>query len=722
MVYQYDALGRLITTTSTINDAAAVQTDIRYDPAGNRSTFVVGGATGPSGPSGTDPTVPGGSFEVPEVGASHNFDLTNTASGVSFDGHAGIAGNGSALGLPAAPDGDQVGVLHGWYGVGGLIRVPLGGLSPGVSYKASFLIARPPNTEINPVKVSVGDTVIGNYTSVPTAFTEVATNAFTADANGNALLTFTGGVPSQGGIGTITGIDKISVAPTTAATPTVSGGSFETPDKGTGGMAYEYRPTAAFAGNTGIAANGSNWSFAAAPDGDQVAFVQGGGEPAIISLPVTGLTSGARYVVSFRFGARPGYTGIPVTVKFNGADLGAQQPETATFVPKTSAAFTASGSSGTLTFEATGSPYHASGLDMVSIAPASGGGTTPPPQPPAFHIMGSEVNEGQTAQFVVSRSTTAGRYTVDYATSHVSTDSNDYTPKSGTLVFEEGQKTQTILIPVIADGVEETWERMLVTLSNPSGGATFSERQAGGLINPSTGTTTPPPPPTSAPPSFSIKTAGSADEGSNLIFYVERSGNLSGSFSVNYATSNGSAMAGTDYDATSGPLLFTEGQTIRTINVLAHSDNVAEPEETLAVTLSAPTGGATIAGTGQATGRINASGYTPPPAGNQPPVANADSFTMSRCRSALIPVLNNDTDPENTALTLVSVSYSGQLGAASVSGNSVSFAPNNNRGATTVVYTMKDANGAQASAVLNLEIVDGRCGTTDPDGPDKGIT
>ncbi len=153
--------------------------------------------------------------------------------------------------------------------------------------------------------------------------------------------------------------------------PVVAGGGFEAPEVGTG---FLYRPTAAFTGNAGIAGNGSAWGFAAAPEGDQVAFLQNGPTAAVISIPVTGLTPGASYVVGFRITARPGYLGIPVTVAFNGAALGTFTPSSYAFVAVTTAPFTAASSSGTITFTGIATADNmASGLDAVTLAAAGAG-------------------------------------------------------------------------------------------------------------------------------------------------------------------------------------------------------------------------------------------------------------------------------------------------------------------------------------------------------------
>jgi chitinase len=71
---------------------------------------------------------------------------------------------------------------------------------------------------------------------------------------------------------------------------------------------------------------------------------------------------------------------------------------------------------------------------------------------------------------------------------------------------------------------------------------------------------------------------------------------------VAYATGNGTATAGSDYQAASGTLTFAPGETTKTITVLVYGDRLGEPNETFVVNLSGPTN-ATIAD-GQGVGTI----------------------------------------------------------------------------------------------------------------------
>lgn len=74
-----------------------------------------------------------------------------------------------------------------------------------------------------------------------------------------------------------------------------------------------------------------------------------------------------------------------------------------------------------------------------------------------------------------------------------------------------------------------------------------------------------------------------------------RSANAVTPVTVNYATSDAGAAAGSDYVATNGTLVFAPGETAKTIPVTVREDTTNEGLEQIAVTLSAPTGGATIA-------------------------------------------------------------------------------------------------------------------------------
>jgi choice-of-anchor B domain-containing protein len=95
-----------------------------------------------------------------------------------------------------------------------------------------------------------------------------------------------------------------------------------------------------------------------------------------------------------------------------------------------------------------------------------------------------------------------------------------------------------------------------------------------------------------------VGTTLSASEGAGTVTVrLQRSGGSAGPVSIQYATSDGTATAGSDYTATSGILNWpADDMTERSFTVTLSNDAQSESDETLRVTLSNPTGSATIDG------------------------------------------------------------------------------------------------------------------------------
>ena len=112
------------------------------------------------------------------------------------------------------------------------------------------------------------------------------------------------------------------------------------------------------------------------------------------------------------------------------------------------------------------------------------------------------------------------------------------------------------------------------------------------------------------PPGLAVADA-EVEEGPNasLAFAVTLSRAPSGTVTVDYATSDGTATAGSDYTATSGTVTFAAGETEKTVSVAVFDDAHDEGSETLGLTLSNASG-AHIAD-GSATGTINNTDHMP---------------------------------------------------------------------------------------------------------------
>ena len=99
----------------------------------------------------------------------------------------------------------------------------------------------------------------------------------------------------------------------------------------------------------------------------------------------------------------------------------------------------------------------------------------------------------------------------------------------------------------------------------------------------------------------------SVDEDSGTVtITATRTGGSTGAVGISYATSNGTATAGSDYTSASGTLSWADGDSDdKTFTVAITSDTLYEIDETFTVTLSGPTGSATLGSPGSATVTIN---------------------------------------------------------------------------------------------------------------------
>jgi hypothetical protein len=144
-------------------------------------------------------------------------------------------------------------------------------------------------------------------------------------------------------------------------------------------------------------------------------------------------------------------------------------------------------------------------------------------------------------------------------------------------------------------------------------GVTLSQLQMGNIVAKDSGTLAKwqglldarPPAPTPTVPALSIGAASGAEGNSgtsNLAFTVSLSNAATSPVTVRYATSDGTATAGSDYVGASGTVTFAAGESFKTITVSVIGDTAVEANETFAMTLSNPSG-ATLA-TASAQGTI----------------------------------------------------------------------------------------------------------------------
>lgn len=204
-----------------------------------------------------------------------------------------------------------------------------------------------------------------------------------------------------------------------------------------------------------------------------------------------------------------------------------------------------------------------------------------------FSTATGSVNEtAGTAVIIVTRSGgSAGAVSVDYATSNVTAVAgSDYAAGSGTLTFADGDTTdKTITVGITNDTAVESDETFSLALSNASGAS---------LGSPSSVTITLVSDDVASPPGrlqFGSATYNVSEGITTGIarISVTRVGGSGGALSVGYATGNGTAVAGSDYTAASGTLIFADGDSApKTFTVPLINDTAVESTETVNLTLS----------------------------------------------------------------------------------------------------------------------------------------
>jgi hypothetical protein len=174
-----------------------------------------------------------------------------------------------------------------------------------------------------------------------------------------------------------------------------------------------------------------------------------------------------------------------------------------------------------------------------------------------------------------------GTVSVDYATADgTATAPVDYTTTSGTLVFNNGETSKSISIPIVDNNIPEGSHSFTISLSNPTGGAVLGNVTKASLSIQDNDL-----------PTLSISDVSQAEGniGTTVFTFTVTSSNaITNDVLVKYSTADGTGTAGSDYQSLSGTLTIPAGQTSNTITVLVNGDTTAEADETFSVNLSSP--------------------------------------------------------------------------------------------------------------------------------------
>lgn len=220
--------------------------------------------------------------------------------------------------------------------------------------------------------------------------------------------------------------------------------------------------------------------------------------------------------------------------------------------------------------------------------------------PPKFQFSlaaPSVAENAGTLVLTVSRTDNSeGSHQVSFAaTPGSATTPGDYTLAAGTLSFGNGVLSQTITVNLTNDGTAEPNENFTVTLSGPTLGAELGTQASTTVtITDDDIAGTP------GVLSFAVAQEALGEAAGTVNVSVVRTGGTTGQVTVDFAASvvagAQAATPGSDFSLVAGTLTFAAGQTQKNISVTITDDGASEVQEAFGITLSNPTGGATLGG------------------------------------------------------------------------------------------------------------------------------
>ena len=189
---------------------------------------------------------------------------------------------------------------------------------------------------------------------------------------------------------------------------------------------------------------------------------------------------------------------------------------------------------------------------------------------------------------------TSAPLTVHYSTGDSTANYiDDYVPGSGTLTFAPGETVKTVRVQLRDDSDTEGTEVFTMNLSSPSANAAIARASATATIIDNDAQ--------SGTPLVSINDLVVDEANGTANFVITFNRPSASVVSIDYATQNGTALAGQDYVAQSGTLNFAPGETAKTVKVLLDDDTIHEGPETFSLKLSNLVGATTLDPVGTAT-------------------------------------------------------------------------------------------------------------------------
>ncbi len=187
----------------------------------------------------------------------------------------------------------------------------------------------------------------------------------------------------------------------------------------------------------------------------------------------------------------------------------------------------------------------------------------------------------------------AAPVTVNYSTFQNTAGNNtDFVPTSGPLTFAPGEVSKTVSVSILNNATVEAIESFYLGLSSPSANATIADAFALATIIDNDAP--------SGTPVVSINDFTVDETAKEATFVIALDRPSISVVSMNYATQNGTALAGSDFVAKNGALSFAPGETAKTVKVTLTNDAAFESSEAFNLALSAITNATTLDNIGTA--------------------------------------------------------------------------------------------------------------------------
>ncbi|WP_417761210.1 Calx-beta domain-containing protein [Shewanella sp.] len=200
-----------------------------------------------------------------------------------------------------------------------------------------------------------------------------------------------------------------------------------------------------------------------------------------------------------------------------------------------------------------------------------------------FSISGAtSITEGDNAEFVISRAGGTGEVAVNVkAVSGTAMAGSDYVELNQNVLFAEGQTSATVTFNTIDDTEYKSSKALTLVISVANDSAEYDVQEL-----PITIIDNDPTPAAQGTFALTASASSVSESAGSVTLTITRTDGSADAVSMNVATQDGTAKAGTDYQAIDQDVTFAEGETTKTLSVGIMGNSSVDGSRTFTVNLS----------------------------------------------------------------------------------------------------------------------------------------